>query len=47
MHAHDGTHVARQVAATRRARQVLRRVQAVRVDHEVPGRKERSILVCL
>lgn len=36
MHAHDGAHVAGQVAAARRARQVLRRVQTVRVQHEVP-----------
>lgn len=35
VHAHDGADVAGQVAAARRARQVLRRVQPVRVDHEV------------
>lgn len=38
MHAHDGADVAGQVAAARRARQVLRRVQPVRVDHEVSER---------
>ena len=35
VHAHDGAHVAGQIAATRRRRQVLARVEAIRVDHEV------------
>ena len=38
VHAHDGAHVARQVAAAGRARHVLGRVQAVRVQHEVTVR---------
>lgn len=37
MDAHDGAHVARQVAPAGRAGQVLRGVQAVRVDHEIPA----------
>lgn len=39
MHAHDGADVARQVSPARRARYVLGRVQAVRIDHEVAIRQ--------
>ena len=36
VHAHDGAHVAGQVPPARRRTQVLRGVQPVGVDHEVP-----------
>jgi hypothetical protein len=36
MHSHDRSHVSSQIPPTRRHRQVLGRVQSIRIDHEIP-----------
>jgi hypothetical protein len=36
MHPHDRSHVSSQIPPTRRHRQVLGRVQSIRIDHEIP-----------
>lgn len=36
MHPHDRPHVTRQIPPTRRKRQILARIQPIRVDHKIP-----------